>query len=401
MNLLLSLLLFAGVLQAEFVPQSWDSRRQVKTTAAPYNVVVVDSTVYRSSRSRLNDLRLLHAGKEVPYVLRTLSKGREEKMFAPVMSNRVAIAGVGVQAVLDLDHHSPHNRVTINTDATNFRERVRVETSDDRGQWGTVRLDGTIFDVSTVDQHASYLSVSYPESTHRFLRITVSGWTNPAALQSAEVGFIRESVAERDIAADLRPNVTADDGSRESVIDCDLGFERPFDRVTFAVSAGLFSRPVTLSVSRDKKVWSTGGFGTLERTAREVRLTIEVPEQWDRYVRTVVRNNDNSPLSFTDVRFEAIRRELVFPAEEPGPYWLYSGNAMAAPVRYDLTAILPAQLSAIPVTLGPVERNPEYQPPSPPVTERSPWLLTALLLLMAPVIGIIAIRMLRQAKVSG
>ena len=100
---------------AVFNPNFWVFRREVKAFQAPFDVIVLDSIVYKTSRAQLNDLRLLRSGNEVPYVLRTLSGGRQENTFSPVLTDRVAIPGLGTQAVLDMGGRTPHNRVRIHT----------------------------------------------------------------------------------------------------------------------------------------------------------------------------------------------------------------------------------------------------------------------------------------------
>jgi hypothetical protein len=212
------------------------------------------------------------------------------------------------------------------------------------------------------------------------------------------MSFVRESAAEREVIADQQGKATTDKANLASVLELDLGFERPFDRIRFDVAPGFFSRAVTVSVSRDGKSWSTAGFGHIERTNRHEQLFLTVPEQWARYVRFTVTNEDNPPLTFTRIQVEAMRRELLFPAETAGSYWLYSGNPKAEPVRYDLRTILPVQVRALPATFGRIEKNPDYQAPKPPVTERSPWLLPGLILILAPILGAIAFRMLRQVN---
>ena len=198
-HLLSGVLLTSGVLYGAFDPSVWASRRQIKTVQAPFDVLTLDASVYGSSEAQLNDLRLLRSNNEIPYVLRALSGGREETRTRPPLIDRVAIPGLGTQAVVDIGVGTPHNRLTIETHRTNFRQRVRIEASDDRNNWGMIRSNGTIFDISTPDQHVSDLSVSYPESTRRYLRLTIEGWSDPEALQSVSMSFVRESeAAERD-----------------------------------------------------------------------------------------------------------------------------------------------------------------------------------------------------------
>lgn len=401
MKLLLSgVVLFSGVLYAAFNPGVWAFRREVKAVPAPFDVLSLDADVYRTSKARLDDLRLIRSGNEVPYVRRRLTGSRQEKIVRPLLTDRVAIPGLGVQAILDMGGGRPHNRLRIETNKTNFRQQVRIEASDDRKHWGMIRRDGIILDVSTPDQHASNTVVSYTDSTRRYLRLTIEGWNNPEALRSVSMSFVRNSPAEREVIADQRPTPKADSGTHSSLLELDLGFERPYDLVRFDISPGFFSRALTISVSQDRKSWSTVGYGNVERTSRRERLFVTIPEQWARYVRVAVNNEDNPPLTFTRIRVEAIRTELIFPAEAAGSYWLYSGNLKAERVRYDLPMLLPADVSAVPATFGSPGKNPEYRPPKPPITERSPWLLSALLVVLVPALGAIAFRMLRQIKTT-
>ncbi len=399
-RLLSGIFIFSAVLYAAFDPSVWAFRREVRAAKAPFDVLTLDASVYERSRAKLDDLRLLRSGNEVPYVLRKLTGGRQEKIVRPVLTDRVAIPGLGVQAVLDVPGGTPHNRIRIETNKTNFRQQVRIEASDDRKHWGIIRRDGMIFDVSAPDQHASNTFVFYPDSTRRYLRVTVEGWNSPEALRSVSMSFVQNLPAEREVIADGQPTPRVDTGTHSSLLDLDLGFERPFDGVRLDVTPGFFSRSVTVSVSQDRKTWSRAAYGNVERTSRREELFVPVPEQWTRYVRVAVSNEDNPPLTFTRIRVEAIRRELIFPAEPAGSYWLYSGNVKAEPVRYDLRAVLPLDVNAVPATFGSPEKNPDYRPPKPPITERSPWLLTALLLVLVPALGFIAFRMLRQVKTT-
>src|SRR5436305_14770076 len=88
------------------------------------------------------------------------------------------------------------------------------------------------------DQQVAGLSVSYPESTRRFLRITVAGWNDPSSLQSASVSYVREEPAIRDVAAELRPGVQNDAKERTTHLEFDLSFSRPYDRISLKVGPG-------------------------------------------------------------------------------------------------------------------------------------------------------------------
>src|SRR3954454_1674229 len=101
-QLLSGALLTTCAAYAAFNPGFWASRREVKTKRAAFNVLTLDRDIYKNSRAQLRDLRLLRSGQELPYVLRTLSGGREEKTFRPELTDRVTLPGLGTQAVLNI-----------------------------------------------------------------------------------------------------------------------------------------------------------------------------------------------------------------------------------------------------------------------------------------------------------
>src|SRR4051794_2768419 len=54
------------------------------------------------------------------------------------------------------------------------------------------------------------LTVEYPVSTRRYLRLTIPGWNDPAYLQSAWLTYRKEADAVRDVMATLTPVVSED-----------------------------------------------------------------------------------------------------------------------------------------------------------------------------------------------
>src|SRR5262249_38718729 len=133
----------------------------------------------------LADLRIVKGGEEVPYVIDTMGGSVEERECYPDMVNRSVIRGSGLQITLDLARCGPnprHSRIRLATRETNFRQRVRIETSGDNRVWSVTREDGYIFDFTQSDKKFSVLTVDYPVSTRRFVRATIFGWSDPGAV---------------------------------------------------------------------------------------------------------------------------------------------------------------------------------------------------------------------------
>ena len=396
MKLVLSLFAAACVLRADFDPQHWRTRMPIAVQQpAPLSAIVIDPNVCRSSSARLRDLRIVRAGVEVPYRFEILSALREQIELQPAILNKAAVPNIGVQAVLDLNGHPAHNRLRIATAQHNFKETVRIETSDDGHTWAVARSDGLIFDIATAGRDASDLTVDYPVSTRRYVRLTIPGWRDPEYLASAWLTYFKETGAVRDTVSTLTPLAAEDPKAQTTSLVADIGFQGlAYDRLNLAVDPGAFSRTVEISTSRDAKEWSYAGQSVISRTAQEERLSIDVPDQWNRYVKVTVFNADSSPLKVTRLRLSALRRLLQFPSEAPGRYWLYSGNSEAKQPSYDL-AILPPALA---VSVGPPEPNPQYRAPTQPWSDRNPHLLNFVLIAAVAVMGYITIQFLRKVK---
>jgi len=385
-RLLLSLLLTAPLLRADFDPRHWRLRRQI-TLDAPRAVAAfpIDPLLYRGLTRDQADLRIVRGGVEIPYVITTLSDESSETELHPPILNQGVVPGEGVQVTLELDRPVRHNRLRISTPERNFRQRVRVETSDDSQRWSIVRDDGYIFDFSQDGRRVSVLTVDYPVSTKRYVRATVFGWKDIHSIESAWLTDYIERPAIRDTMVIIQPARTMDLGSPGL----------PYNEVRFAIGPGFFHRAAAIETSPDGEAWSTAGTGVLSRTPDDEQLTINFPEQRERFVRAQIFNGDDQPLPLESLTLEAFRRTVGFPANERGVYWVYYGNPDARQPSYDFGYVA-AQPVALGATLGPELANLTYRAPRKPWTDEHPGLLYSILGAAVIVMGTVTFRFLRK-----
>jgi len=404
-KLLLSLLTLATLARADFDPPHWRLRKPIRVNAnAPLSAVRADPEVFRGSRNQLDDVRIVRDGAEIPYVLQTIHAGSGEREFQPSITNQ-SVTSEGLQATLDLGAHPRHNRLRIATRLTNFKQKVLVETSDDAQHWAKARDDGFIFDFSEGDRHAAVLTVEYPVSTRRFVRVTIMGWSTPTDLTSAWLTYHSETSGVRDVLATISPGVSEDAKEQTSTWIADIGFGGlPHDRLQLEVGPGLFYRSVEIESSRDAKSWLYVGQGTISRTADSEFLTLGFPEQWERYLRLRVHNGDNAPLSVRRVSLSAYRRVIKFPSNAAGQYWLYCGNPEAKRPSYDFAQVMPAGAQTEEAAPGAEEANPAYLPPvepQKPWSDRHPQVLYGVLALAVLGMGYVAVRFLLKVRATG
>jgi len=390
----LSVTLFVSGLSLALSPSAWHYRKPIQLvsrdspSAAQLNVVNLDRDIYLAARADLADLRVMRTGEEIPFVIETLDAASQHRQRRARILDQSIAPGVGLQFTLQLDGGFPHNRVHLETDERNFRQLVRVETSENGRSWSTVRDDGAIFDFSQDNRHMFALAVGYPESTRRFLRVTVRGWTKVGALTGASVDFEEQRPASREPLASLTPGIEEDSKTQSTIATIDAGVDGlPVDHIRVATPSQAFHRAVEIETSTNGRDWLYVVQGTLARfpgRPGEDSLVIAVPETRHRYLRLRIYNRDDKPIRIERVELEGLVRRVKFLAEGSGQYWLYYGNPDAAPARYDLPVLLERRehMEQTASIAGPQQMNPAYQPPSAPSrpwSERHPAILYTVL----------------------
>ena len=129
-------------------------------------------------------------------------------------------------------------------------------------------------------------------------------------------------------------------------------------------------------------------------------LTLDFPEQWDRYLRLRVFNGDDRPVPIERALFETIGRRVKFLPDAAGEYALYYGNPEAKAPSYDLGAVLARRTQAAEIVLaaGAERRNAAYRPPQKPWSDRYPALLYSVLAAAIVSMGYVAVRFLGALK---
>lgn len=179
----------------------------------------------------------------------------------------------------------------------------------------------------------------------------------------------------------------------------DIGFQGfAYNRVDLSIDPGMFWRNAEISTSGDGKMWTFAGQGAISRTAKREQLSIEFPEQWNRYIRITVFNGDDAPLVIRRISLSGTRRVVEFPTAAAGSYWLYSGNESAKQPSYDFARVTETSIEAPVVFLAGQELNPSYRAPSKPWTDRNPLILNIVLVVAVAVMGFITLRFLREVR---
>ena len=353
---------------------------------------VLDVAVLDKSREDHADLRLYDAnGREVPYALRILRAVRSSDLFEANEFNR-GLRQRATEISFDLENAAAeHNQVEVDSAGENFRRRVEVEGSHDATQWSTLVSDAYIFRFVAAGGKADEPSVPYPVSRYRYLRVRVHPDPQvdetPPRVHAVRIRRTLERAGETlSFPAEITGReATRENGRDASVYPIRLGGRIPLHALRLQITEGEFSRPYRLeAVSDNQERAPTLARGYLIRHASRDpnRRDITFDEQFAAHLRLTVTDDRNLPLTISSVTAESAARQVVFDASQAaGPLKLYYGNVKAPAPHYDFAASLPRELPASPrrLALGDEHPNPIFEPEPAPLTERSPWLIYAVL----------------------
>ncbi len=376
---------------APFDASRWAHRAPLSLPAGHaggYAEFALNAETYHRAAASLADLRVISsAGAEIPYVF---DHGRREPvLLRPRMIDRVRTPKGDLRLVLDFGRaRQLHNKLRLNWSEQNFRRPARIESSEDQAAWNLVK-EAMLLDFRQDSLFFQTREISYPESSSRYLRLTIAGWSDPSALTGVE--SVQEPEPARkytELAAPaIRPSPGVPDDERGDTafeFDAPRGTPAPV-HVRLQVEGGEFVRTVLLQTKTEDRPWWPVCQGAIARAGEERQEGIECAARLAGRVRLVVRNRDSEPVRVAGVRLLTPERRMLIRADQPGPYWLYAGNSGATEPQYDLAAILARSPAVRPVvaSLGRWEANPGYRPPPAPFSERfRGWLIPVLTILV-------------------
>ncbi len=422
MKKLLLCLLFAVALtaHADFDIAHWEFKKNIElpSSALPsYVQLKIDKEISRV-RNSFQDIRIVSKeGGEIPYQLVVKNEVASDDFYPTTILNTSSSQNGDTFFVIDLGKSGfLHNKINIVSDSENFKRYVSVSASDSLlpagdARWSLLTSKGYIYDFT--DKVAGFNEqsgvVNYPQNTSRYLFVKISGNGESAVhITGAQVYRYEVSVAEENVVS-VESIVSQNIKEQTSEIIVDLGVQGfPTHSIKLSTGDSNFNRRVVIQSSEDSTHWRALSNGYIFRVATEKftgeNLELQYPESNDRYIRVIVFNLDDKPVSFSQaIEVRGVARTLIFKAETGQNYSLYYGNDEARPARYDLAKIFPyLEASSIPkATLGAQEFNTAFLPkvaPIAPFTERHKSLLTFTLVLLVGIIAGVIFSQVRNYK---
>ena len=121
-------------------------------------------------------------------------------------------------------------------------------------------------------------------------------------------------------------------GSSDNMLVIDMGvIGLPTSRIEFEVEETNFYRDLIIEGSDDGTAWTSlmGNFVLSSYDTPKLvaaNMIIDYPEVANRYIRVLLANQDNAPLSIENIQIFGYSRTLIMNADRGSSYLIYYGN---------------------------------------------------------------------------
>jgi hypothetical protein len=378
----------------------------IEVTAPGYVFFNIPPGIYDKANPDLSDLRISSGSAvEIPYVIWSNSRTSERKKIDTQILNTSYIPQSYTSFTLDLgDTGIRTNSITITTTSTDFVRRIAIEGSPDNRKFAILKENDYIFDL-TSDHNIKNLTISYPTTDYRYVKVTL--WDDgeePLVEVGGDIYLAQDIKGESEVIPSTIKITDAKTPKSTTEVIVDLSEKNvPTSTIAFLVSDMNFKRDVTLlSANVDepqeyREIVATTIYSIKTSRFSRSNTTIDYPETQARYLKIVIENENNPPLTISGATVSGVPRKMTFSADLNAKYTLYFGNPRIESPSYDIAQVFSYmdRNSFIPVTPGPIIENKDYKPGSDlPMTERYPWIIWGAIALMILVLGGIIIRMM-------
>ncbi|MEW5692574.1 MAG: hypothetical protein AB1765_04690, partial [Candidatus Hydrogenedentota bacterium] len=387
---------------ADFNRSLWQYRKPILSLPnSEFTEWLVDYQVYNRCGKDLLSLRLIDEnGSEVAYVI----KRRPPDLKINYIISQITDFTRGkdyIRFEIDTGRNQQfHNYIEFSIKKEEYHIPVTIEGSSDQQNWKVLRDKAYILRYQT-DHPVSGNELYYTQSNLRFLRITFkSSLLKEENLISVRIArVIKESgeLVERKFTK-ISETIIGDQYGPDSVILLDLekrGFTH--QELSLICDDKTYTRIVDIyDGDSSNGPWQYIGTGSIYKYGGEKNDIVEYDESIKRFIKVVIHNYDESPLTVNVISVRGVPRYIVFPTITIShPEFLYYCNNKARMPIYDFSRECEKKSEipeASPAELGNEEPNPYFKGEiiEKPFCERYPWVIYIALGSGIIILGLIA-----------
>ena len=338
--------------------------------------VPLSATIISKTHSRFQDLRVFDSkGAEIPYVI--------YEDYIPAVPEQTV--GLTVKEFIDSDTSEIFilekaqlsekiDSMELQTTARDFKKIVFVEVSTDSHSWSNLTKD-VIFDFSS-RVNLRKTTIPLPETGSRYFRVTIEkteteiNESDPIHLQYQDLVFsTQDNHAQRfkvdsfaghsegrkhDLRAEdsisiIRPQTITDKDGNSQILLGEINL--PITVISFDVEDSYFYRPIEVQINhtRDDDSFRTIFHGIIHQIPGESQDCLDLKVDMDQapFIRLIVRNGDNPPLSIQKINLVWNQRILYFHPREGETYSLTFGNKTIPSPNYETAHLISNDVLAL------------------------------------------------------
>jgi hypothetical protein len=361
-------------------------------------VLEVAPEAYASMDPAWRDLRIYNsAGQEIGYTpLLTKTPSQQSHYQESEIINKGPIKDTDKYSFTIKDLPADIEKLTIKLDKPEYLVKSEIYGSNDNQTWQLVGTQ-TMYGIN-----GNYNVFSLRNVHYRYIKFE---FTMPLG-ENLSVSSVQHNRETPDKKTELPFSVVQSETNKSTMIMVDLGYNYYHSRaLKLTTTDKNFYRRATLEVSNSQEQWRQVSSFYLYRGTdmQDENLSVEYPLTQARYLKVILQNGDNMPVKFTaaTVETETVRL-LVKDLPNNAPFKVYWGNTLLTPPLYDVNAILTQSKvnpHALPVLhLDKYTENPQYKKPTPPLSERYPFLLPLALGIAVLIVGAIQFKSFNKIK---
>ncbi len=411
---LLPLLLCLAASAHGSVPSTFQYERPVISPGTGEACADLDPTIFPHAAPALRDLRLFSAERtpvELPYVL-TVSEAQQTDSDTARIGN-LRRDGDTIDFDLAMPRR-PYTEVLLDLDAQNFLASAEVTGLSSTPGAGPIPLGRfTLFDLTA--QHLSRnTTLALQESTFPLLHVRLrlhpsspgqaAPHLSPQIIRSATVPPSREQQVLFETALTAHPQLLG----RTTIAHFALPQHLPIERILFRLAPGFsgnFLRTVNITAQSTGSDAQETIVGTIARIHRDIagmelrqqQMSLNGPIganlQGPAELTVILDNGPEAPLPLTAIELQVRQRKLCFTTHGEPLTLAYGDPDLRAPPRTSTQVFSPAAHAAV-ARIGSEAVNPQWRgrPEMPKYRRRQPHLVWVLLLGLAILFGVVAVR---------
>ncbi|ARS36514.1 DUF3999 family protein [Pontibacter actiniarum] len=348
-NIVLYLFLYFAVAPVVAQPKY---KRQA-TVPAPaqsgYHRILLPPAVTGYLQPNLADLRLYdRQQQEIPYLLRQEERQRSSQTFSPYnIVHYTHKAGCCSELLIENTAQRQISNLSLLIKNADVQKQVSLSGSNNRESWYVLKAQDVLHTINSTENTAQLKLLEFPLNDYRYLRLQLNDSSN-APLNILQAGYYNTSTEEGTYTVIPVQQTTRTDSSAVKRSYIHLTFEYPVypELLQLQVTApDLYLRNghVILGKAAEAPQRKRRRKKDARQPVTESFIlssgkpaTIELPKQQVQELTVVIENEDNLPLSMSDIKVLQLNRYLVANLAAGEKYTLRFGSKDATAPAYDL-----------------------------------------------------------------